>query len=109
MITRFRNRTEFRECVGIRIGACIAGTDTCNSGIVLEVINGIAGIRWNWFRNVQHRGIGCILNNDFPERLRNKFIMSNSELSLNFEISHGEFYYCEWNNFLREKCESVRL
>ncbi len=36
--------------------------------------------------------------------------MSNSELSLNFGISHGEFYYCKSNNFLlEEKPESVRL
>lgn len=49
-------------------------------------------------------------NTDFPERLRNKFIMSNSELSVNFGISHGEFYYCKVNNFLQEeKHESVRL
>jgi len=34
--------------------------------------------------------------------------MSNSELSLNFGISHGEFYYCKSNNFLQEeKRESV--
>jgi hypothetical protein len=45
----------------------LVGTDSWNSGIVLEVINGISGIRWNrfrgrnWFHNVQHRGIGCIL------------------------------------------------
>ncbi len=38
------------------------GINSWNSGIVLEVINGIQGIRWNWFCNVQHRGIGCILS-----------------------------------------------
>jgi hypothetical protein len=61
MITQLWNRTEFQEYLGI------GGTDSWNSGIVCEVINGIPGIRWNWFRgwnwfqNVQHRGIGCIL------------------------------------------------
>lgn len=57
---------EFRESLGIDgqwIGEfrnCV-GSEQRNSGIVFEVINGIAGIRWDWFRNVQHRGIGCIL------------------------------------------------
>ncbi len=47
---------------------------------------------------------------DFPDWLRNKPIMGNSELSLNFGISHGEFYYCKLNNFLQEKKrESVIL
>jgi len=38
-------------------------------------------------------------NTDFPERLRNKSIVSNPELSPNFGISHGEFYYCRSINF----------
>ncbi len=47
---------------------------------------------------------------DFPERLRNKSIMSNSESNLNFEIFHEEFYYCKSNNFVpEEKRESIRL
>jgi len=29
--------------------------------------------------------------------------MNNSELSLNFGISYGEFYYCKSNNFLQEE------
>jgi hypothetical protein len=42
-------------------------------------------------------------NIDFPERLQNKYILNNSELSRNFGISHGKFHYCKANNFLQEE------
>ncbi len=38
---------------------------------------------------------------DFPERWRNKSVMSSSELSLNVGIFHGEFYYCKFKNFCK--------
>jgi hypothetical protein len=40
-------RNSSYEGVVIGIAVWIAGTDSWNSGIVLEVINGILGIRWN--------------------------------------------------------------
>jgi hypothetical protein len=47
-------------------------------------------------------------NTGFPQESRNKSIIRNSELSLNFEISHGKYNY-KSNNFLQEKRELVRL
>jgi hypothetical protein len=58
-------------------------SDSGNSRIVFEVVNGIAGIRWNWFRernwfrNVQHCGIGSILIGTHPIRLESNRILSD--------------------------------
>ena len=62
------------EGVAISVGVDVS-VGALNSGIESEGINGIPGIRWNWFQNVQHCGIGCILETDTGKLLYSKFLL----------------------------------